>query len=222
MPSFAIVAEGITDQIIIERMIEQLCGEDDIEVNFLQPSRDDTDKHHAPHGGWQLVFEYIQDRAADAFIANDFLIVQIDTDCGEHRDYGLPLTTGGVARDQLELVNYASIILTRHLSDSLTEENIANTIFAVSTHSLESWLLLILYKNGATMSGFDKLGRAMLRKDSVVLAKTAAVYDGIARQIKRKRLLKLVGQPDSLGVFLTRLTELCVESDKTADLAVIE
>ena len=61
MPTFALISEGLTDQIILERMIEQICGEkfeDGVDINPLQPLRDATDAATAPHAGWELVFEY--------------------------------------------------------------------------------------------------------------------------------------------------------------------
>lgn len=214
MTSFAIVAEGITDQIVLERMIEQLCGDEEIEVNFLQPSRDDTDKHRAAFGGWQLVLEYIRDRTEDALVTNDYLIVQIDTDCGEHQDFGLPLTLQGVARDQISLVDDASEILATRVGHSVFAQYSNQILFAVSVHSLESWLLLISHNDQAVMSGFDKLSRIMQRKNDMALAKTAEVYEVLARRIKRKRLLELARQPHSLGVFLGHLIDACSPADK--------
>lgn len=209
MPSFAIAAEGITDQIIIERMIEQLCGDQDVDINFLQPSRDITDKHRAEHGGWELVFEYCHHRASDALATNDFLIVQIDTDCGEHQDYGLPLTVGGVARAQMALVDHASAIIAGHIGNPFFSDNRDRIIFAISVHSLESWLLLILYQDSVAVSGFNRLARKLQRENNIALTKSADVYRTLARRVKRRRLLELAHKPHSLGAFLTRLLAAC-------------
>lgn len=216
MTSFAIVAEGITDQIVLERIIEQLCGDEEVEVNFLQPSRDNTDKHRAAHGGWQLVFEYLRERTEDALVTNDYLIVQIDTDCGEHPEYGLPLSSHGVARDQLTLVDDASAILARLIGQDIFLERSAQIIFAISVHSLESWILLISHNDPSVMSGFDRLSRTMRRKNDIVLVKTLEVYEILARRIKRKRLLELARQPHSLGVFLGHILDVCSSSDNAS------
>lgn len=63
MATFALIAEGITDQIVIENILIGCLteGEEEPEVNRLQPLRDSTGQSAAPApGGWTLVFEYLR------------------------------------------------------------------------------------------------------------------------------------------------------------------
>jgi hypothetical protein len=59
MPTFAVVAEGITDQAVIENIIQDYYRanlEDEVDVNNLQPLRDATDQARASgQGGWERV-----------------------------------------------------------------------------------------------------------------------------------------------------------------------
>jgi hypothetical protein len=214
MPTFAIVAEGLTDQLVLEQIIEQVLEapfDGDVDVNFLQPLRDATDAHSAPHGGWELVLEYCQTRAADALATNDFLVVQIDTDCGDHEGYGLPLTVGGKDRAFNELVEGAGEILKHHIGDALYAENAGRICFAICVHTTESWLLLILFGQAATKNGLQRLNRARTKANQRPIAKTGRDYLEISNEIKAKRLLELAKLDTSLAIFLQRLQELAPE-----------
>ena len=78
MASFALVAEGITDQIVLETILSGYYDEDDLEINPLQPLRDATDRFRQGNfAGWELVFEFCsdQDRLAEALAFNDFFLL---------------------------------------------------------------------------------------------------------------------------------------------------
>lgn len=205
MSSYAIVAEGITDQIVIQRIIEQVLGDEEPDVSFLQPTRDLTDQNRAGHGGWELVFEFCESRFEDALVTNDYVIVQIDTDCGEHPRFGLPLTESGIARHPEQLSIDAAKILSALIGSPLYEENRDRVIFAISVHSLENWLLLILYNDNNASTGFKRLNRRLERADKPSLVKTPERYEALAREIKRKRLMELANGRDSLSCFLGSL-----------------
>lgn len=113
MTTVALIAEGITDQIVIENIIQELY-EDELDVNYMQPARDATDEARtANFGGWELVLEYcsIPDRIQEALALNDYVIIQIDTDCGDSVRYGVPLTEGGKDRAYLDIINDTKFVL---------------------------------------------------------------------------------------------------------------
>lgn len=62
MATFAIIAEGITDQVVIENILLGCFADEDEEptVNYEQPLLDTTGQSAAPaYGGWTLVFDYL-------------------------------------------------------------------------------------------------------------------------------------------------------------------
>lgn len=98
MPTCALISEGVTDQVVLEFIIDAVFTRarfGKVDVNRLQPLRDASDAATAPYGGWELVLEYCRTSIQDALATNDFVVVQIDTDCGDHPKFGLNLTEGG-------------------------------------------------------------------------------------------------------------------------------
>lgn len=215
MATFALVTEGLTDQIIIERMIDQLCGdvfEEGVDINPLQPLRDATDKFTAPHAGWELVFEYCQKRVAEALEANDYIVIHLDTDEGDHPNFGLALTQGGRDRPYDALIEDAIEILVGKLSPDLYDIYADRILFAISVHSIESWLLLCLFSVNETKSCFGRLHNELIRKEKIYLNKTANDYYRISKRIKRKQLIKILPLENSLSSFLRILNGISLGS----------
>ncbi len=219
MTTFALISEGLTDQIILERMIEQICGkmfDDDVNINPLQPLRDATDAAAAPHAGWELVFEYCRERAADALAANDYVVIHLDTDQGDHPNFGVPLTHQGVERPYNDLVENAIAVIAAQLGGALHPAHAKRFLFAISVHSMESWLLLYLFNRDEPKNSMDRLNRQLRKNNKEPLVKEIRAYQQIARDIKRKRLMALSVKKHSLGLFLAQLCELitaAVEED---------
>ena len=211
MPSVALVAEGLTDQIIIARLIRAIyqsrSDEDWLQVNPLQPLRDSSDAHHAPHAGWEKVFEFCEHSMEDALATNDYVVVHVDTDQGDHPNFGLPLTNGGVDRAYLDLIEGARAILIGKMGAAATETALTRTIFAIAVHATESWLLLILYDENRLKSTFDRLVRVLRKRDDLHLVKEARSYIDLTRGIKDRAVRRHTGGAHSLGVFLAELRD---------------
>ena len=211
MTTFALISEGLTDQIILERMIEQICGEmfgDDVEINPLQPLRDATDAVTAPHAGWELVFEYCGERAADALAANDYVVIHLDTDQGDHPNFGVPLTHQGADRPYNDLIVDVIAVITARLGGSLYSTYAERFLFAISVHSMESWLLLCLFNRDEPKNSMVRLNRLLHKNNKDPLVKEVRTYQQIARGINRKQLMRLRGKKNSLGRFLGQLVAL--------------
>ena len=91
MVTFGFITEGITDQIVIEYILNGYFDSDDIDINELQPLRDETDKNRLEsYGGWTLVFEYCKStKFREALTYLDYIIIQIDTDVCEETHFGI-------------------------------------------------------------------------------------------------------------------------------------
>ncbi len=214
MPSFALISEGLTDQIILERMIEQVCArvfEEDIFINPLQPLRDATDEAHAPHGGWELVLEYCGQSAADALAANDYIVVHLDTDEGDHPNFGVPLTHHGADRAYDALVSEVIDVIVGRIGAELYNGHSDRFLFAISVHSMESWILLYLFDVDEPKNSLDRLNRRMLKLNDPVIVKGARRYGEIARGLKGKKLADMGAGSHSLGLFISQLLSLAPE-----------
>ena len=74
MATFGLITEGKTDQIVIDNILAGYFNSRDIDINELQPLRDETDKNRSEtFGGWYRVFEYCRSiRFKEAFQFNDY------------------------------------------------------------------------------------------------------------------------------------------------------
>ena len=58
MATFGLVAEGVTDHVVLENILIGYFNDPDLVVRPLQPLRDATDTLSESFGGWYNVFEY--------------------------------------------------------------------------------------------------------------------------------------------------------------------
>lgn len=145
MRTFALVAEGMTDVAVIERIVEGALGEE-VAINHLMPLRDATDLARAEpntFSSWELVFEYASsEEVTVALSTNDYLIIHIDTDQGSHPNFGLKLLDqNGRARPINEIVHDCRALIISRLPRSLPKEWMNRIIFAIPVLSTECWLL---------------------------------------------------------------------------------
>jgi hypothetical protein len=106
MPTFGIIAEGLTDQYVIENILRGFFGGsgDDLVVNYVRPPLDATGRAEGagktgdkPPAGWTLVFKALRDgEHKKALQFNDHVIVQIDTDVCEEKGFDVPRRENGV------------------------------------------------------------------------------------------------------------------------------
>lgn len=194
--SFALITEGITDQVTLEAILKghyKRFGDVDVEVKIVQPTRDATDaSKQANDGGWERVFEACSDpdTALDALEFSNYLIVQIDTDQGDHINYGLALSVGGIDIDERTLISEARKIIAGKFGTRWTE--IKDRVFtAVSVHSLECWLMA-LHAGPApcvTKNCADRLNRH-LQKQNVPYKKEHATYEAISKDFRKTSALE--------------------------------
>ncbi len=141
--TFGLIAEGPTDQIIIEDILYGFFGEDFVDdVRYLQPEIDKD-------GGWGKVFNYC--RSLDfqqAFQANDYLIIQIDTDVSEEKGFEVShRDEKGNTLGAEDLIKNVKAKLIELIGTDFYQENSERIIFAISVHSMECWLLPLYYQD---------------------------------------------------------------------------
>jgi hypothetical protein len=200
MTTFALIAEGITDQVVLDAILNghyrgQL--DDEVDTNSLQPLRDATDGSRVAEeefGGWELVLEYCADheRLVEALEFNDYLVIQIDTDCGEHPNFGVPLTVGGKDRPVHELVEETQKVIIAALGADFYQEYQDRILFAICVHSLECWLFSLHEsdnnKKNRSKSCEKHLG-VVARKNGILYQKDYPIYDDLSREYRKKGVI---------------------------------
>jgi hypothetical protein len=145
MGDFAIVGEGITDQIVLKNVILGYFETHDPEplIVFEQPPLDTTGAAGLPHppGGWTLVVRYLRDRSyRQALQLHRYVIIQIDTDIAHDL---------GVARaDGLTDAQFVELIVGK-LCSYIAPEDLAavrdRLLFAIGLDEIECWLLSLVF-----------------------------------------------------------------------------
>jgi hypothetical protein len=92
--TFATVAEGPTDHAVLQNILLGLFKEHGVEsgdITPVQPLLDETGKQRPDSpGGWRQVLRWLeQKRYKAAFQFNRHVIIQIDTDACEEKDFGI-------------------------------------------------------------------------------------------------------------------------------------
>ncbi|MEL7004677.1 MAG: hypothetical protein AAFN93_18360 [Bacteroidota bacterium] len=148
MAEFALICEGITDQVIITDI---LCGffnnEDlDEDISPLQPPYDATTKKQKDFGGWQMLMAYLESsQFHDAVLNNHYVVVHVDSDISPHTGFDVKHTDD--RNEELSVEILVERIISRLIE--IINTNAADfyqtykekIIFCISVHSIECWLL---------------------------------------------------------------------------------
>lgn len=207
MASFALVTEGITDQALLSAILYGYC-KDEPDITEAQPVRDETDIHRQGNpAGWERVLEFCTlPHFEQLFLANDFAIIQIDSDVGEEINFGVALTDNGQAKSEIALIEEIRQLLVTKISLPIYEKYRDRIIFAIAVHSLECWLLpAYAAKADRTINCEHHLGYAV-RKSGLDYEKTHRTYEKLSKPFeKKKNLLAYKNQNVSLDAFLNSL-----------------
>lgn len=170
MLSFALVTEGITDQVLLTSILIGHYGEEP-DISEAQPLRDATDEsRQGSFAGWENVLAYCSsDLFEQQFYVNDYVIVQIDTDVCGHKNFEIDLRSEGKDRATQEIIDAVKNFIIQKIDPSVYEKHKENIIFAISIHSLECWLL--------PAYGKTEIEKKKIRKCELHLAKILERFD---------------------------------------------
>ncbi len=220
MPSFALVTEGLTDQIVIENILYGFFDDPDIDINPLQPLRDETDRNRAiTPGNWHKVLEYCSsEEFRGAFQFNDYVIVQIDTDVAA--DYGVSDRDGeGNEFSAEDMIERVKAFLAERIGQEFYGNYAPRILFAISVRSIECWLLPLFFtdnRKSKTVNCLNTLNQGLKTKKPFSIDpenKNPRYYDNIsAEYTKRKKLMQLYASNPSLEAFVHELEKVLVES----------
>lgn len=222
MATFAIIAEGITDQIVIQSILLGCLteGEEEPEVNFVQPLLDSTGRSAAPApGGWTLVLEYL--RRGDHLKAlefNEYVVLQIDTDVCEDPGYDVPRQEQGRQLDPRELAGKVVEKLKGLIGAEVWASYGHRFLFAVAVDAIECWLLPLFFTNKKAAKATGCLQAVNHERHKSRLPplskadgkeKDPRAYDSASKPYrKRVTLLKHSPRNPSLEVFVEQVEAL--------------
>ena len=225
---FAIVAEGLTDQIILRHILLGFFSpwEEEPTINFVQPLCDTTGQKSAPSpGGFDQVIKYLENgRFREALQFNRYLVIQLDTDISEQ--YGVSKHDGGQERTIEELIEAVTERLRGLLGEPILASHGHRFLFAIAVHSSECWLLPLCFdgsqkaKQGKIAGCLAAANHALRTSGRPVLStgegknehKDPAAYAALARAYgRRKTLLQHRDDNPSLRVFLHSLEQRDVQ-----------
>lgn len=211
MSLFALAGEGVTDQIVIENI---LCGHykniDDLddEITYLQPPFDETDKKQKDHGGWEILLSYLgEKRFRDDVLNSDYIIIQIDTDVSEHKNFGVShYDSQNKELPVAQLIDDIKQYLIEKIGSNFYKETQEKIIFAISVHSLECWILSHFeQKKEKTKNCLKALEKALQKS----INKNYKFYAELSRPFtKHNTLLKTVAKNRSFKIFISNLPSL--------------
>ncbi len=214
MPSFGIIAEGATDQSVIENILLGYFAdqEDDPVINPVQPSRPSGENP----AGWPQVFQSLKQKDYEGALQfNDFLVIHIDTDVQEELGFDVPRREGGKVLSDPDRINRVIARLKKDIDANYYQANADKIVFAIAVDSVECWLLPLLHlvdkKKAAKTTGCLDTANNVLRKaNKKGLAagdkKFVPAYEAASSDYrKRKTLLKLRGRNLSLEHFIKQL-----------------
>lgn len=208
MTSFALITEGITDQVALESI---LSGHYDEEPEFIQiqPTRDETDiSRQGTFAGWEQVLDCCSSTSfGDIFSTNDFVIIQIDTDICEHENVKIPLTKGGKDVSTKDLIGSVRNFIISKIDADVFQKAGERILFAICVHSLECWLLPLVESRVTrrTKNCESHLQRVTLKANEN-FEKTYHCYAKLSKPFEKKRNLEHACRSnESLEIFLNSL-----------------
>lgn len=214
--SFAIAAEGKTDQRVVENILVGFfrSAPSEIIVDWDHPAHQvNPDESAESWGNWLNVLEYLRRRSyQDALQYHEYLVVQIDTDCADKPGFDVALEENGVKRTADEIVTAVRTKLESLIDPVDLQAYSGKFLFAICVDSVECWLLPLHCPEKATdennclfkVNGcLARDGQDMIRKNHV------PSYANASAPYRREKTLKSEGPKQrSLARFLELLERI--------------
>ncbi|MBB6559006.1 hypothetical protein HNP48_001670 [Acidovorax soli] len=210
MTRFALITEGITDQVVIDNILGGHYDED-VDVQIIQPARDATDQaRQGEEGGFERVLEFCQlPSFSDIFLYNEFLIIHIDTDIASHPNININPFDKGRKKSAKQIVEDFSKLIQSKIAPDLFNQFGRKIVMAIPVDSIECWILPIYEKSDKTRkkdTGCENALQRALNKSNTTYSKDYNCYQTISKPLlKRKVLEECASNQASLKIFLDSL-----------------
>lgn len=144
MVNIGILAEGYTDQLVLEQVLLSSCLLDDEPIfNFVQPlqSAPLANGSYAP-GGWTVLFQALKaGKHREALAFNDLLVIHVDTDVCDHIGFDVNKNV----ESSVELIAKVRERLCEIMGDNFCESHADRVMFAIAVDEVECWFLPLLF-----------------------------------------------------------------------------
>lgn len=202
MASFAIICEGISENLSLHAIIEKMRQTDTYFAD-IQPRTETSHSHTVQEGsgGWTEVLSHCNtEEFRRALQNNDYLIVQIDTDRCEEQPFGIKkVDESNQPRTDADVYNDIITRLLQDVDHDFYETNKERIIFAICFDEIECWFLPLFYSDKracATTGCISKLNQELRKgkggyyipEDGKNGANARSTYQFIFRKIKRKEI----------------------------------
>lgn len=200
MASIALICEGVSEIKILTYIISRYLG-DDVAVNPIQPSLRLThgQEKQDDEGGWLQVLNHCTDEVINNIMAaNDYLVVQIDTDACIQTNYDVDIFDEN-HKKVTDDVLYERVCtrLKQDISAEVWNRYANKILFAVCFDETECWLLPLYYENDAkkrcATTNCIYILNQKLQKDGLGIPKekkntpeAVRVYQKVMAKMKRK------------------------------------
>ena len=199
MPTFGLIAEGVTDHVVLENILIGYFNNPNLSmyIRYLQPLRDATDTLEG-FGGWFNVFEYCKSTVfKEAFIQNDYLLIQIDTDCSHEKHYEVPRIQGETIEDFIRrVITKFERLFIESFGSEFYDSHKTRILFAVSVDEIECWLLPLHSTDkrvqASTNNCIYKLNQQLVKakKDRInPNQKDVRIYEKLSRDYNKPKFL---------------------------------
>lgn len=202
-----IISEGVTDQIIIEAIVQGHLENKDIILEPLQPKKGED-------GGWSRVVEYCKSKDfKESFPFRDgFTIIHIDCDVFKGNelpeDCKWPLDGLGTQETCVMVRSKLLQLIGLNADDEIS----VNIVFAIAVDSIECWLLPLYFENApktmAKTSGcIGALNKVLPETEGFYIhQKKPDDYSKMARHYRKKKNVAFsCKQNESLNFFVDNL-----------------
>jgi hypothetical protein len=205
MASFAIICEGISENLSLHAIIEKMSQTDSYFAD-IQPRTEMSHGHSVQEGsgGWTEVLSHCNTEEFQmALQNNDYLVVQIDTDRCDEKPFGIKkVDENNQPRTDEDVYNDIITRLLQDVDNDFYEVNKERIIFAICFDEIECWFLPLFYSDKracATTGCIDKLNQE-LRKDKGGYyipekgkngANARSTYQFVLKKIKRKDIPRI-------------------------------
>ena len=232
MASIALICEGVSEIKMLSYIINRYLG-DDIVVNAIQPSLKLSHRQEKQDagGGWAQVLSHCSDDVINNIMtANDYLVVQIDTDACTQPNYDVDIYDENHQK-VIDAVLYDRVCvrLKRNISEDVWKKHSDKILFAICFDETECWLLPVYYEDDAkkrcATTNCIYILNQKLQKDGIGIPKdkknspeAIRVYQKILKKIKRKDIprisqynwgfKKFVEQMDAIKEEIANVTQL--------------
>ncbi|OFX18283.1 MAG: hypothetical protein A2033_17700 [Bacteroidetes bacterium GWA2_31_9] len=195
---FALITEGISEHRIIRHILEKFFKDKVPFIRQIQPQI--FNEKQISIGSWNEVLKYCgrTDDLKEIFNNNDYLIIQIDTDKSQTKPFSISHSKiDNTLKSVDELCNEVIVKLKSIISLEIIKEHGNKIFFAICVHSIECWLLPLLYTNNLkskTHGCIDTLNTELIKKNIHIIPNgnknnhnAIRTYETILKIWKRKQ-----------------------------------